>query len=118
MLIVTRYTRQLRNEKRHGRGATYTSLESATARRHSRVASRNLVLTGDGSPTRRDGGSKSPMRTPGSGGSNFKSPGATFFPLTPAVPVLGYGAEKGGYSRDSEEPDEDTLVGSGGEEKV
>ncbi|KAJ3530285.1 hypothetical protein NM688_g7732 [Phlebia brevispora] len=88
VLIVTRYVRQLRNEKRHGHGQNYTSLgDDWTARRHSRVASRrNLDLSEE--LYDEDPKARSPLPTPGSAGSSYKSTqAATFFPLMPSIPL-------------------------------
>ena len=96
LLIVTRYTRQLRNEKRHGGGHSYTTLGN---QRHSRAESRrNLMLSDDSDMQNSHYKSKSmsPMRTPGSAGSTgtYDTPqGATFFPLTPRLPA-GFKSEE------------------------
>lgn len=94
LLIVTRYARQLRTEKLHGGGHSYTSIGGEFGnRRHSRAESRRkLVLSDESDDQYARQKSLSPMRTPGQGsaGSTYKDPGATYFPLTPKIP-MGYG---------------------------
>ncbi len=73
-LIATRYMRQLRGEKRHGRGATYSSLGSE----HNRSAYTPGVLS-TGDESERSVGMKPP------GFASTTSPAATYFPLTPQM---------------------------------